>query len=739
MKMNYKVASLALVGAILAQTIIPMSVFAEEKVDEVQVAEEQVADDATVSADVEELVNIEVVDDAAGEVIEDTTDDTLEETSEEISEDAEDEAPEVEEPQKSEEELLAELVAELEADETLELEEADENEDFNNDGINDLYTKMLCEGEILTEAGAKVFGDKSYATVQSSDDLDGDGLLNGEEVKIMSKEEGTLYAVLDSDPCKLDSDNDGINDYDDTAKWERGLAGGVLGCVRLIAHHDDNENFIDGHAYIVYTSYVNGLELSIDNLYGYYISNPEKKALLDSVCDAGEDAKVVSWRSTVDELNEANYAAREQAADELYIPQKHDIYAKGTITLNRGDYCSIGNYTMLSQQEIIDTDYVPFIKNDLTKLTLKEKLLIIDFACKVLKQDLDEDYYKDHIDDLLYAIGERAETFVGHALFGHTEGGVWINRELNHQKLGYDQGPNEVVEQDATEEQLNVMLNHFANHSYYNIFTHNCVTATAGAWNEVYGYTEDENGCKVKTGYYVENGTEIKGIAYSPKTRWFKGFDFTISHPGAVKESVKTMKDLPGYIGQMTYVTGKKLVNTLNAFINRFDVTKLFKKKAVADAETKYVEANTEAETTNNKETTDSEKTGSIISAVVNTFANTDDTVTVVEDKPVVVKEVAVEKVTRAEVSSEEVTEEEVPDTFRKVGKKVAKVQESNLAQNENTTSTTNVESKTINAEEVPLAAVATQKKAVYAWLAIVSLVIASGLTSFVVYRRKNR
>lgn len=616
MKKIFRVASLALVGAMVAQAFVPMSAFAEEQIVELQVQEEtienidsseevvSVEDTASEATNSEEAVSEETVS-AETTSAETVSDDTA--SSETVTE-VEVTVP-AESKKTTEDDIKEdELAKELEKDETLELVDVDENQDFNNDGINDLYTKMLCDGEILTESGAKVFGDKSFATVQATDDLDGDNLLNGAEVTIQTREDGTLYAVLVSDPCKRDSDGDGIYDADDTAVWERGLAGGVLGSVRLIAHHDDAENFIDGHVYIVYTSYVNNLEISIDNLYGYYIANPEKKALLDSLCDDPERSKEVSWRSTVDELNEANYAAREKAADELYIPQKHDIYAKGTVKLNRGDYISIGNYTMLSQQEIIEADYLPFIKNDLSKLTLKEKLLIIDFARRVLNQSLDEEYYKDHIDDLVYAIGERAETFVDHAINGKTTGGVWINRELNHQKLGYDQGPNECVEQDATWDQLNVMLNHFANHSYYNIFTHNCVTASAGAWNAVYGYEKDENGKTVQSRYYVENGTKISGIAYSPKSRWFKNFDFTVSHPGAVKESVKTMKDLPGYVGHMTYVTGKKLVNTLNNAVKRFDITKLFRKKAVTETAT----SNTVSYSYNN-ETASSEVKSSVI------------------------------------------------------------------------------------------------------------------------------
>ncbi|MWU56401.1 hypothetical protein GQL88_25705, partial [Escherichia coli] len=114
------------------------------------------------------------------------------------------------------------------------------------------------------------------------------------------------------------------------------------------------------------------------------------------------------------------------------------------------------------------------------------------------------------INDYIPYLMTEGELFFDHIINEKTEGGVWINRELYNQKYAYDQGPNEIVEQEATEEQLNVMLNYFSSHSYFNEFTHNCTTVAAGAWNEVYGTKTDENGNKVKTEYYVNSGTPIK-------------------------------------------------------------------------------------------------------------------------------------------------------------------------------------------------------------------------------------
>lgn len=60
----------------------------------------------------------------------------------------------------------------------------DNGTDSNNDGITDYITKLMCDGTIRTGTGTKIFGNQSYEEVQANDDLDGDGIKNGEEVVI---------------------------------------------------------------------------------------------------------------------------------------------------------------------------------------------------------------------------------------------------------------------------------------------------------------------------------------------------------------------------------------------------------------------------------------------------------------------------------------------------------------------------------------------------------------------------
>ena len=90
----------------------------------------------------------------------------------------------------------------------------DRVKDSNEDGISDYYTKLICDGKLVSSKGTLVFGGASYDNVQANADFDGDGLLNGEEVVIMESEAG-VYAKVNSYPFKIDSDKDTINDYDE--------------------------------------------------------------------------------------------------------------------------------------------------------------------------------------------------------------------------------------------------------------------------------------------------------------------------------------------------------------------------------------------------------------------------------------------------------------------------------------------------------------------------------------------
>ena len=539
MKKYCKILSLAIASAFLLQSFAPVSVYAEADASTEAMADGQAAEDKVVTEAVIPETEVTPIEDVVIEHTEDVVD-------------AKEETEKTEESEKSEETDL----------DKLELIEPEDGKDFNSDGVSDLMTKLLCDGEILTADGNKVFGSYSYLDVQKTNDLDGDNLLNGDEFVIKTDDNGKEYAELLSDPTKLDTDEDGINDADDTAPFEYGLAGGVVGSVRLVARHDESTgNPTHGHVYIVYTSYVNNLTISIDDLYGYYLTNPQYQAQLKAAAE-GDNAQVVSWRSTVNEITDANSSERDAAASEMFVPQEHELHTGGSVVLNRGDYVSIGNYGMASTQEVV-ADYVKQAEV-LFKDNYDELVKLWNAATG---ENRDEQYVKDHFYEVIMHLGQSSQIMVDSVLEGKTPGGVFINRELYNQKFGYDQGPNEVIEQDITADQTKTMMDYFGKESSFNMMSHNCTTVGVGAWNAVFGFKTNDDGQVVSSDYYVNPGFNVSGYQ----------FDF----PVVVKNVIKNMSNLSGYIGPMTYVTGKAVTNTVNTSVTTFDIIKLFREKVV--------------------------------------------------------------------------------------------------------------------------------------------------------------
>ena len=547
MKKNCRFVAMVLASALVLPAVSPLSVLAENDATEVagETTEEITAnvesntteESSKEQNEEEEFLEPEIVSTEnleTGNVIVAETKDELKQDTVEDSEEKN-----TQEEQKDQNEIDLDKY---------ELMDARGDKDFNNDGISDLMTKLLCDGEILTKDGKKVFGEASYLDVQKSDDFDSDGLKNGEEVIVENDE----YAVLLSDPTKVDSDEDGYNDFDEKSedRMVYGINGGVVGSVRLVARHDEStKNPTHGHVYIVYTSYVDNLKLSIDDIYGYYVTNEAYREKLQDAAKAAatgeEGAEIVSWRSTVDEITEANAPQRAKATEDIYIVDaEHEPHTPASVTLNRGDYVSIGHYSVdavATQQvykDIVNGIYTPEVVDELMKL-----------YSAATGANPDIEYVKAHLPEIAAVVVPKLPELINKSYNAITPGGVCFNREFYNQKFEFDQGPNEIIEHDITLDQTKKMSEFYAVESgkQYQVMPHNCTSVAADAWNTLFGFTTDENGNIVKTQYYVASA-----IRY---------LDYRADLPVIVKNSIRIMGKIgvDGYVGPKTYVTGKAL------------------------------------------------------------------------------------------------------------------------------------------------------------------------------------
>lgn len=95
----------------------------------------------------------------------------------------------------------------------IEAETVDLTADLNNDKIPDYYNEMIKNGSLVLNNGSREFIGRDFNYDENGNlcaDFDGDGILNGDELRIISN--GSVYMVKISDPMMVDSDGDGYND-----------------------------------------------------------------------------------------------------------------------------------------------------------------------------------------------------------------------------------------------------------------------------------------------------------------------------------------------------------------------------------------------------------------------------------------------------------------------------------------------------------------------------------------------
>lgn len=99
-------------------------------------------------------------------------------------------------------------------------ETIDLTSDSNGDGIPDYYNDLIYSGDLVLSNGSVEFSGIDFnfdADGNPSDDWDGDGLKNGEELKIVQRG-SKVVLVMKSNPLLEHSDMDGVSDYNEVRR-----------------------------------------------------------------------------------------------------------------------------------------------------------------------------------------------------------------------------------------------------------------------------------------------------------------------------------------------------------------------------------------------------------------------------------------------------------------------------------------------------------------------------------------
>lgn len=273
-----------------------------------------------------------------------------------------------------------------------------------------------------------------------------------------------------------------VSDYSDGSE--------IVGNLKILARYNDNMQFYDGHVYLLFTSYQDGVTVSVPDLYaGYRISDNYYK-------DIKEDIS-----------NGSNHTGNDA---EKYFTFDDEMTS---VTLDRGEIVTIGMYRdfdLSVPQAALGSIKNSSLWNDLVK---EGKSGVIETIFKML--DTGEMKFDIAI-ERIKAILEEEGLDYNRLLDGVVDGGVCFNRELYNQKLEWDQYENVTYEKDITANQLYMMQMYLrGNLNHFSILKNSCATVALRAWNGAVG--TDNNG--EPNAYYLDpTGEGVFAVVDAPKT-----------------------------------------------------------------------------------------------------------------------------------------------------------------------------------------------------------------------------
>lgn len=340
-------------------------------------------------------------------------------------------------------------------------------------------TVRMIAGEMLSGFEGYTSKDPTVAWVDGSGRLC--AMKEGETTVTTATESGTFTRKVS------------VSRYDDGSP--------VVGRLKILARYNDSMQFYDGHTYLLFTSYKDGVKISVDDLYaGYEISDTYYRDIKNDI-SAG-----------------SNHTGTD--ADK-YFSYRNDMKS---VTLDRGEIVTIGMYRdfdltvpQAALGSLQNSTLWGGLRREGKTAAIENLFALVDMGdislekainnCKALIKEAGLDYRK--------------------WTDGVVNGGVCFNRELYNQKLEWDQYENVTYELDITQKQLNALTGTLGgNGGNFSIMRNSCATVAVNAWNAAVGTRDGED-----TSYKLyKNGSGI-----------FSDFDA----PKTVKESI--MNRLPGY------------------------------------------------------------------------------------------------------------------------------------------------------------------------------------------------
>ena len=325
----------------------------------------------------------------------------------------------------------------------------------------------MTEGDVLTDFVPA--GTECTSTDTSIAWVDENGSLNALKPGTVTVSDGqTDYTVT-------------VGDYDDGSE--------VVGNLKLLARYNDSMQFYDGHVYLLFTSYQDGVEIKVDDLYASYDI---------------DDAYYTDIREDI--ANGSNHTGNDA---EKYFTFNNTV---NSVTLNRGEIVTIGMYRDFDMS--VPQAALGSIKNSSlwSDLTAAGKTAVIESIFRLMETGSisAEDAFAR-----FQQVLDAENLDYNKLIDGVVEGGVCFNRELYNQKLEWDQYENVTYEMDITRNQLNTVTQYLnGNLNKFSILKNSCATVALRAWNAAVGSRDGQ-----PTAYALNyTGSGIFSIIDAPKS-----------------------------------------------------------------------------------------------------------------------------------------------------------------------------------------------------------------------------